>query len=232
MVREPRKAITADADLSEREKESLCDLLERWAIMRPSGGTTAISITTTFKAQFFEEAFNRWTSAQEEGTSVFPVEKLNDNLPITPMKRKRGQAEQLDSARARGATALLSTHLNIGAYDVGFLWRAGTFSTINQKYVGLDEGLTMKLAIRRAILNYDQCETARIEQFNKALIIALARLRILACSKTGTQAVPLVDDTHRVNGWIKMVELASDLLLQISANLGEIGRDCVRLRVG
>jgi hypothetical protein len=50
MVREPGKEITTDADLSEREKESLYDLLERWVTMRPSGGATAISITTTFKA--------------------------------------------------------------------------------------------------------------------------------------------------------------------------------------
>ena len=168
---------------------------------------------------------------KKEQLSV-PVGKLNGHLPITPMKRKKGHAEQLNPARARGATAFLNVHLDVGTYDVSFLWRDGNFSTINQKYVDLDEGLTMKMAIRRAILNYDQCETARIEQFNKALIIALARLRILAFSKTGTQAVPLVDDAHRVNGRIKVVELASDLLLQISADLGEIGRDCVRLRVG
>ncbi|KAL2676851.1 hypothetical protein Neosp_010617 [[Neocosmospora] mangrovei] len=138
----------------------------------------------------------------------------------------------MDPARARGATALLSIHLNIGTYDVGFLWRDGNFATINQKFVQLDEGLTMKSAIRRAILNYDQCETARIEQYNKTLIIAVARLQILAFAKTGTQAVPSVDDAHRVNGRIKIVELASDLLLQFSADIGAIARDCVSLRIG
>ncbi|KAI8659498.1 hypothetical protein LRP88_06065 [Fusarium phalaenopsidis] len=104
MVREPGKEITTDANLSERETGSLYDLLERWATMRPSGGATAISITTTFKAQFFEDVFNRWTSANDfiplpiladkkkEQVSV-PVGKLNDHLPITPMKRKKGQAE-------------------------------------------------------------------------------------------------------------------------------------------
>lgn len=126
---------------------------------------------------------------KKEQVSV-PVGKLNDNLPITPMKRKKRQAEQLDTTRAQGATTLLSIHLNIRAYDVSFLWRDGNFSTINQKYVDLDEGLTMKMAIRRAVLNYDQCETARIEQFNKALIIALARLRILAFWRRGRRRSP------------------------------------------
>ncbi|KAM6522409.1 hypothetical protein FALCPG4_012071 [Fusarium falciforme] len=168
---------------------------------------------------------------KKEQLSV-PAGKLNSHLPITPMKRKKGHAEQLNPARARGATAFLNVHLDAGTYDVSFLWRDGNFSTINQQYVDLNEGLTMKMAIRRAILNYDQCETARIEQFNKTVIIALARLRILAFSKTGTQAVPSVDDAHRVNGRIKVVELASDHLLQISADLGEIGRGCARLRVG
>ncbi|KAI8714395.1 hypothetical protein NCS52_01159200 [Fusarium sp. LHS14.1] len=231
------------ADLSEREKESLYDLLERWATMRPSNGTTTQTITETFKSQFFEEVFNRWTSVHDfvplpilperkkEQVSV-PVGKLKDNLPVTPMKRKRGQADQMDLARVRGATALLSIHLSIGAYDLGFLWRDGNFATMNQKFVQLDEGLTMKLAIRRAILNYDQCETSRIEQYNKALVIALARLRILAFAKTGTQAVPSVDDAHRVNGRIEMVELASDLLLQFSADIGVIARDCMSLRIG
>ncbi|KAM6512681.1 hypothetical protein FSOLCH5_010387 [Fusarium solani] len=74
MVREPGKEITTDADLSEREKESLYDLLERWVTMRPSGGATAI------------------TDKKKEQMSV-PVGKLNDHLPITPMKRKKGQAE-------------------------------------------------------------------------------------------------------------------------------------------
>ncbi|RMJ15959.1 hypothetical protein CDV36_004355 [Fusarium kuroshium] len=145
--------------------------------------------------------------------------------------RKRGQAEQLDPARARGTTALLSIHLNIATYDVGTLWWDGNFATINRKYVDLDEGLTMKAAIRRAILNYDQCEAARVEQYNKSLIIALARLSILAFSKTGTQAIPLVDYAHQVNGRIKVVELASDQLLEISTDLGDIARDCVRLRI-
>ncbi|KAJ4167859.1 hypothetical protein NW754_011676 [Fusarium falciforme] len=160
---------------------------------------------------------------KKEQLSV-PAGKLNSHLPITPMKRKKGHAEQLNPARARGATAFLNVHLDAGTYDVSFLWRDGNFSTINQQYVDLDEGLTMKMAIRRAILNYDQCETARIEQFNKAVVISF--------SKTGTQAVPSVDDAHRVNGRIKVVELASGHLLQISADLGEIGRDCARLRVG
>ncbi|KAJ3458475.1 hypothetical protein MRS44_012584 [Fusarium solani] len=190
MVREPGKEITTDADLSEREKESLYDLLERWVTMRPSGGATAISITTTFKAQFFEEFFN---SRQEEGTD-------------------------LDPARARGATALLSIHPNIGAYDVGFLWRGGNFSTINQKYVDLDEGLTMKLAIRRAILNYDQCETARIEQFNKTLIIAFWR--------QGRRRSPwwaIRTESTAASRW-------SSWLGPPLANLYRHGEDCQRLR--
>ncbi|RSL53359.1 hypothetical protein CEP53_007781 [Fusarium sp. AF-6] len=143
LTREPSKEVTTAADLSNREKESFYDFLERWAAMRPSNGTTALSTTTTFKTQFL----SRRSSIDGPRLSV-PVGKLNDNLPVTPMKRKRGQADQMDPARARGATALLSIHLNIGTYD---------------KYVQLGEGLTMKLAIRRAILNYDQCETARIE---------------------------------------------------------------------
>ncbi|RSL46014.1 hypothetical protein CEP54_014031 [Fusarium duplospermum] len=206
---------SAHAYLSGREKETLYNLLERWATMRPSNGTTALSITTT----------------KMEQVSV-PIGKVNDHLPVTPMKRKKGQAEQLDPARARGAPAFLSVHLNVGTYDVGFLWRDGNFATINQKYVELDEDLTMKAAIRRAVLNYDQCEAARIEQYNKALVIALARLRILAFSKTGTQEIPSVSDAHRVNGRVKVVELASDQLLKISTDLGDIARDCVRLRVG
>ncbi|RSL76722.1 hypothetical protein CEP51_009704 [Fusarium floridanum] len=216
LAREPSKEVKTVADLSDREKEAVH--VDLWSTRLP------------------------WTSAHDfiplptlpdkkkEQVSV-PVGKLNDSLPVTPTKRKRGQAEQLDPARARVATALLSIHLNIATYDVGTLWRDGNFATINRKYVDLDEGLTMKAAIRRAILNYDQCEAARIEQYNKALIIALARLRILAFAKTGTQEIPSISDAHRVNGRIKVVELASDQLLEISTDLGDIARDCVRLRV-
>ncbi|RSL96668.1 hypothetical protein CEP52_011342 [Fusarium oligoseptatum] len=160
VTRESGKEITAATDMSAPEKDALHDLLERWVAMRPSNGTTALSITT-----------------------IFVVHGMATSPPST------------------------------------------------KKYVDLDEGLMMKAAIRRAILNYDQCEAARIEQYNKALIIALARLRILAFAKAGTQEVPSVNDAHRVNGRIKVVELASDQLLEISTDLGDIARDCVRLRV-
>ncbi|KAH7264098.1 hypothetical protein B0J15DRAFT_546864 [Fusarium solani] len=74
MVREPGKEITTDADLSEREKESLYDLLERW--------TSAYDFIP----------LPILADKKKEQMSV-PVGKFNDHLPITPMKRKKGQAE-------------------------------------------------------------------------------------------------------------------------------------------
>ncbi|RSM05127.1 hypothetical protein CDV31_009686 [Fusarium ambrosium] len=124
VTRESGKEITAATDMSAPEKDALHDLLERWVAMRPSNGTTALSITTIFV-----------------------------------------------------------------------------------------------------------CEAARIEQYNKALIIALARLHILAFAKTGTQEIPSINDAHRVNGRIKMVELASDHSSK-SPLTSETSPDCVRLRVG
>ncbi|EWY99282.1 hypothetical protein FOYG_03372 [Fusarium oxysporum NRRL 32931] len=82
--------ILSEAGFTLLEKMSFNDLLQEWCNTRPATAR-----------------HNQLLPNKLEQTSV-PVGKLTDNLPITPLKRKRGQTMQDDDHWVANAPAFLS----------------------------------------------------------------------------------------------------------------------------
>ncbi|KAF4988015.1 hypothetical protein FDECE_15216 [Fusarium decemcellulare] len=227
--RQPNTEIFAPGDLTLREKEALHDLLHAWLETRPSTDGNDQQLTLRGRNDFLNRAFHGWTSFtnfnplptlpdKKFAGIAISVGELTQDLPVALGKRKRGESQQQDEARVKGAKAFLSVHLNIGERDMGFLWRDKNSATVNQKYVRLDDGLTLDTASEKAIMHWDRREKDRICKFNTYLIIALAQNRIVDFARAGTAVGPRIKDSNGVQNRIVQVQLASDTPEEIIHN--------------
>ncbi|KAJ4234574.1 hypothetical protein FSOLCH5_003923 [Fusarium solani] len=108
-----------------------------------------------------------------------------------------------------------------------FLWRDQEGHPLKQRFVRFADGVTKKDAMVQAIAEYDRNETARVNTYNRELIINAARRRICKWAKDGTEAPPRVDeedrlaesDFERLNLAIDCVKETAELLRDIAAGL-------------
>ncbi|KAM0558589.1 hypothetical protein ACHAPJ_004784 [Fusarium lateritium] len=155
-----------------------------------------------------------------------------EDLPVTPQKRKRGIQEQDNKHRRARATAWLSVHMNAQGFSFEPLWRDNMSSAVNSKFVQLNEGWTMKKAIKKSILNWDTQERDRVEWYNTRMVVALARMRIHRFAQAGTEILPVVPHHLRVNERTLKCDLVSDRFGEMTTLMTEINDDLRRMNPG
>ncbi|EXK42756.1 hypothetical protein FOXG_18144 [Fusarium oxysporum f. sp. lycopersici 4287] len=93
------------AESTRLEKMSFNDLLQEWCNTRPATARHNQVISSDSDDSFISLP---QLLPNKLGQTSVPVGKLTDNLPITPLKRKRGQTMQDDNRWVANAPAFLS----------------------------------------------------------------------------------------------------------------------------
>ncbi|QPC78329.1 hypothetical protein HYE68_009081 [Fusarium pseudograminearum] len=227
------------AELTQLEKVALHDLLEGWCNTRPNR-----SVTPILQQMFYARIFESWNTENDSvSIPVAPGKKqqaevavavgtFKNDLPVTPMKRKSGETLQNKPQRRAGARAWLGVQLQPESCSFTTLWRDGLGATVNGDHVRLDDGLTMEKAVGKACVNFDQAEKVRVQGYNTALVIALARTRIIAFAKAGTVHPPVVAEDLRINHRLRQCVLISDNYAKFATMIVNVGTMLERANVG
>ncbi|KAL6912814.1 hypothetical protein FSHL1_010497 [Fusarium sambucinum] len=102
---------------------------------------------------------------------------IDEKMALQDLLQRWCAVEQGNSKRRAGTRAWLTIQPQpeLGTFNTA--WKDGSNVAVNGEHVQLDNGL----ASAKAAVNFDQAEKARVQGFNTNLVVALARLRILAC---------------------------------------------------
>ncbi|WKT43258.1 hypothetical protein QSH57_008094 [Fusarium oxysporum f. sp. vasinfectum] len=185
-----------EGDFTWLEKISFNDLLQEWCNARPeSQGHTQV-MSMELRKSFFNRVFKYWSS--DEDLVSFPT------LPA----KKREDTSVLN--RLANGQAWLSVRFDADENEIKFVWRDFHGSEASSKFVQLNPGLTKAAAMEKAIVNWDTRERERVETYNTALIVALARMRILRFVAAGTALPPYIPHELQVNERLLKCSLISD----------------------
>ncbi|KAF5713200.1 hypothetical protein FMUND_8050 [Fusarium mundagurra] len=115
--------ISSAADLTVHEKISFHDLLTEWCNARPATARHNQVISSELRKSFFDRVFQLWDSRETQVSlpqlaprtlkeTSFEAGYLQDNLPITPRKRKLGDTAQRNEHRLANKPAYLSVEFS------------------------------------------------------------------------------------------------------------------------
>ncbi|KAG7435334.1 hypothetical protein Forpi1262_v002658 [Fusarium oxysporum f. sp. raphani] len=194
-----------EGDFTWLEKISFNDLLQEWCNARPeSQGHTQV-MSMELRKSFFNRVFKYWSSDEDlVSFPTLPAKKREDT------SRKRGQDKQTNKNRLANGQAWLSVRFDADENEIKFVWRDFHGSEASSKFVQLNPGLTKAAAMEKAIVNWDTRERERVETYNTALIVALARMRILRFVAAGTALPPYIPHELQVNERLLKCSLISD----------------------
>ncbi|KAJ3465404.1 hypothetical protein MRS44_006062 [Fusarium solani] len=254
--RAPKKVIAKAYDLTSIELFMLGDLAEPWA--RIDGDGKEESLTTEMLENFLKAVFKKWDSTN--GAPDIPKDptqrdKREMSVQIgtwahdapesiaNERKRKReGKDEsEIKEAKARklGVTAWLAVsteHPEVVKFEL----RDDNQRMVSQNKVKINyrPDTTYESTQIQSMRIFDQAEAARAEEFNKRLLIALARNRIVAASKNGNgledSPSPLIAADHQLGKRLFTPDLSGPQILeqtrkQLQLLRGYYGDNCMSL---
>ncbi|KAJ4160596.1 hypothetical protein NW754_003716 [Fusarium falciforme] len=184
----------------------LGDLPVPWA--RIEGDAKEESLTTEMLENFLKAVFKRWDS-----TNGAP------NIPEKPAARNKREMSVQAKARKLGASAWLAVstkHPEVVKFD----FRDDNQRMVSQNKVKINyhPDTTYESAQIQSMRIFDQAEAARAEGFDKRLLIALARNRIVALAKNGNDPgnspSPLIAADHQLGKRLFEPKLSGPQLLE------------------
>jgi hypothetical protein len=112
------------------------------------------------------------------------VGTFNGDLPPSKEALKRAAKNQTPIPQApvhrrHGASAYLRPNINWDCAGITWVYIDSKGQAVNPKYIILQAGYTHDLARTRAIIHWDECESARVGRWNYLLAVYFARNRLL-----------------------------------------------------
>ncbi|KAJ4192702.1 hypothetical protein NW755_003849 [Fusarium falciforme] len=220
--RAPKKVIAKAYDLTSIELFMLGDLPVPWA--RIEGDAKEESLTTKMLENFLKAVFKRWDSTN--GAPNIPEKPAARNKREMSVQVGRRKQEGFDEplikeakARKLGASAWLAVstkHPEVVKFD----FRDDNQRMVSQNKVKINyhPDTTYESAQIQSMRIFDQAEAARAEGFDKRLLIALARNRIVALAKNGNDPgnspSPLIAADHQLGKRLFEPKLSGPQLLE------------------
>ncbi|KAM0564200.1 hypothetical protein ACHAPJ_000409 [Fusarium lateritium] len=127
-------------------------------------------------------------------------------------------------ARRKDEPAFLQLGLSIGNSEpkLTFDWKDGSSQHTSDKYISFNPGMDYETAKVEYVANHDDRQKRRARDHNLAVIIALARLRILEWAREGTEGDHISPNpAYALQGLVEPV-LALPPLIQISDQMARI----------
>ncbi|KAJ4210513.1 hypothetical protein NW767_000786 [Fusarium falciforme] len=226
--RAPKKVIAKAYDLTSIELFMLGDLAVPWA--RIEGNAKEESLTTEMLENFLKAVFKTWDSTN--GAPNIPekpaarnkreMSRLEQSISNEKKRKQEGFDESsIKEAKARklGASAWLvvsTEHPDV----VKFEFRDDNQRMVSQNKVKINyhSDTTYESAQIQAMRIFDQAEAVRAEEFNKKLLLNLARNQIVAFAKNGNDPEnspsPLIAAEHQLGKRLFEPKLSGPQLLK------------------
>ncbi|RMJ07630.1 hypothetical protein CDV36_012762 [Fusarium kuroshium] len=215
--RAPETPINTHGDLTRQEKVALMGLLAGYASMYMD--IPVVGSKAQLYWDFFDLIFSGWGSQYDPGApptyrqrsfedTSRKIGRLTENHPAPGAGRPSIQQQveptgaltapvivndaddvQASKHRMAGKPVFLSLTLNLEAGCYGWLYRDKGKKFINPKYLAYDEGLDRSKARDLVVQQYDRRERARITDWNREVVLFLARRRIIKWAQEGSASM-------------------------------------------